>query len=239
MAGVDGSFAKTPKKKKKKKKSAISIAKPSSFKPTFTGARGTAKYYFFPNKIGARWTLRTIRHVLDQGGKISRADTVYQQSVVIDSARMSLERLPLMVTSDTSFNVSTSEGARSESIYYVDDSIAMTVFNNGVTNGENRFLLIAPLTVGSSWPEKQGDSVRAIIGGIADSLIMQYGGKIEHVLITVTQLGNSDFRKFYAPGIGIIKMIYRSPGPSGRGLVIVTTEMTAFKLPEQKKEKTD
>src|SRR5437879_5353224 len=79
---------KKPKKKvRKKPKSRISIAPPSQMKPTMTGAPGTVKSYFFPSKIGAEWTLRTIQLLLDNQNKLLRADTIFAESRVTDTAR--------------------------------------------------------------------------------------------------------------------------------------------------------
>ncbi|MDP4221048.1 MAG: hypothetical protein Q8896_11490 [Bacteroidota bacterium] len=222
--------AQTHKKKKKKKpKHSVAIVPPSNFVPTMTGNPGTVKYYFFPNRVGTTWTLRTIQVLFDHEGKIARADTLFTESQVIDSDRMSLQRLPLMVTSDTSYK-STGIGVRSESIYYVDDSVAMTIFNNSVTSEDNRIFLVAPVTLLNSWHEKFGDSLVTKIAGFADSLVTPIG-RFDSVLITLTLKDNTDLRKYFVPGRGIVKTIFRSPGPGGRGLVIVTTEMIAFKPP--------
>ena len=231
---ADSSIAQIKKKKKKKPKSSIHLAPPSNFIPTMTGAPGTVKYYFFPNAVGTRWTLRTVELILDQKGKLARADTIFTESEVVDSNRFSLQRLPLMVTSDSSYR-DTGVGVRSESVYYVDDSVAMTVFNNSITNEDNRFFLVAPLILRNAWHEKAEDTTISAIAGFVDSVITPMG-RFDSVLVTLTQLQNSDMRKYYAPGHGIVKTIFRSSGPGGRGLVIVTTEMIAFKSPEEEKK---
>ena len=238
--GVVGgeSFAQVKKKKKKKKvKSAIKVAPASQFKPTVTGAKGTVKYYFFPTDVGTQWTLRTIQSLSDQKGRTVHSDTLFTTQQVIDSARFSLQRLPLVVTSDSSYQ-SGREGIRSESAYYIDDSVAMTVFNNSVTHGENRVFLVSPIKVGSNWPEKFEDTTFTTISAFTDS-VMTPSGRFDSVLVTLTQKDFSDMRKYYAPRRGIIKSIYRSPGPNGRGLFVRTTEILAFKpahseIPEQK-----
>ncbi len=225
---------KAKKKRKKKSKSIIKLAPPSNFKPTMTGAPGTVKYYFFPTAIGTKWTFRTIQLLLDFQGKLARADTIFTESQVVESNRFSLQRLPLMVTSDTSYK-DTGVGVRSESVYYVDDSVAMTVFNNSITNQDNRFFLVAPLSDRNAWHEKSEDTTITAIAGFVDSVITPIG-RFDSVLVTLTQLQYSDLRKYYVPGHGIVKTIFRSPGPSGRGLVIITTEMIAFQLPEDEKK---
>ena len=218
-----------------KKRPSVSLAPPSNFKPTVTGAPGTVKYYFFPTDTGVWWKLRTIQLLLDQKGKLARADTLFTESQVIDNKRFSLQRLSLIATSDTSYK-SSGIGVRSESVYYVDDSVAMTVFNNSVTSGENRIFLVAPVTIGNAWHEKLDDTTITEVVGIVDSVVTPLG-RFDSVLVTLTELQNSDLRKYYAPGLGIVKTVFRSPGPGSRGLVIVTTEMIAFKQPESENNK--
>jgi hypothetical protein len=167
-----------------------------------------------------------------QNGKLARADTLFSESLVIDNKRFSLQRFPLMVTSDTSYK-STGVGVRSESSYYVDDSIAMTVFNNSVSHGENRIFLVAPVKLRNAWHERSGDTTVTAIAGFVDSVVTPIG-TFDSVLVTLTQPQYSDMRKYYVPGRGIVKTVFRSPGPGGRGLVIVTTEMVAFRKPGNK-----
>jgi len=211
-------------------KKSIVITPPSNLKPTMSGAPGTVKNYFFPDKIGAEWTLRTIQLLIDKDNKIARADTLFAESRVVDTARFSLQRLPVMVTSDTSYNTS-GQGVRTESAYYVDDSIAMTVFNNSITSGENRIFLVSPLKLRNAWHEKYEDTIVTMIAGFGDSVVTPIG-RFDHVLVTLSQQDYSDMRTYYAPGHGIIKTIFRSVGPGGSGLIIVTTEMIAFKKPD-------
>jgi hypothetical protein len=232
------STKKKKKKRTKKKKAAaikpapkkaVAIAPSSRVKPTMTGTPGTVKYYFFPTDTGTWWKLRTVQLLIDQNNKLVRADTLFSESRVIDNKRFSLQRFPLLITSDTSYK-STGVGARSESSYYVDDSIAMTVFNNSVTHSENRIFLVSPVKIRNAWHEKFEDTTVTAIAGFVDSVTTPIG-TFDSVLVTLTQQDYSDMRKYYVPGRGIVKTVFRSPGPSGRGLVIVTTEMVGFKKP--------
>jgi hypothetical protein len=111
----------------------------------------------------------------------------------------------------------------------------MTVFNNSITNQENRFFLVAPITLRNAWHEKYEDTIVTAVAGFVDSVITPIG-IFDSVLVTLTQQQYSDMRKYYVPGHGIVKTIFRSPGPGGNGLVIVTTEMMAFKAAEDKKK---
>ncbi len=224
-------------KKKKKKKSAstetrIRVDSVSNFTPTHTNKLGTVGGYYFPNKLGAAWTLMTIQTLITDSGVIARSDTVYMHEEVIDTARFSLQGLPLMICKDFSYRLSKRDTSKTESSYYVDDSIAMTVFNNSVTQKQNRTILVSPLRVGNSWKNMPGDTLGTTIINYVDSLVTPVG-TFDSVLVTLTTHGNSDFRKFYAFGRGIVKMIYRSAGPSGHGLVIVTTQMIEFTLPKK------
>jgi hypothetical protein len=109
----------------------------------------------------------------------------------------------------------------------------MTVFNNSVTHGENRIFLVAPLRLRNAWHEKLEDTTVTAIAGFVDTVITPIG-TFDSVLVTLTQQQFADMRKYYVPGRGIVKTIFRSVGPGGRGLVLVTTEMIAFRKPGEK-----
>lgn len=222
---------KSKKKKKKKSATTLRIDTVSNFKPTYTNRLGTVSGYYFPNKLGAHWTLMTIQTIITDSGLIARSDTVYMREEVIDTARFSLQGLPLMVCKDFSYRLSKRDTIKTESSYYIDDSIAMTIFNNSITQKQNRTILVSPLKVGSSWNETSGDTLGTEIISYVDSLVTPVG-RFDSVLVTLTRRGHSDFRKFYAFGHGIVKMIYRSAGPSGHGLIIVTTQMIEFTIPK-------
>jgi len=42
---------------------------------------------------------------------------------------------------------------------------------------------------------------------------------------TVTTLGQGMFAKFFVPNVGIVKTVFRGPGPGGQGVLLVTTEL--------------
>jgi hypothetical protein len=234
-ASVTHKKKKTKSKKKLTPKKTISIAPLSRLKPTMTGTPGTVKYYFFPTDTGTWWKLRTVQLYIDQNNKVARGDTLFSESLVTSNKSFSLQRLPLLVTSDTSYK-STGVGVRSQSTYYVDDSIAMTVFNNSVTHGENRIFLVAPVKLRNAWHEKLDDTTVTAIAGFVDSVVTPIG-TFDSVLVTLTQQQYTDMRKYYVPGRGIVKTVFRSPGPSGIGLVIVTMEMVAFRRAGEEQKK--
>jgi len=109
----------------------------------------------------------------------------------------------------------------------------MTVFNNSVTSSENRIFLVAPVKLHNAWHEKLEDTIVTSIAGFGDSVVTPIG-TFDSVLVTLTLLQYYDMRKYFVPGHGIAKTIFRSTGPGGRGLVIITTEMIAFRKPGEK-----
>ena len=219
---------------KRAPKKSIREVPPLHFNPTTSGAPGSVKSYFFPNKLGASWKMRTVQLLFDDSNKLVRADTVFSVSKVIDTARFSLQRLPLMVTADSSYKPG-GKGGRAESVFYVDDSIAMTVFNNSVSHGENHLFLVAPVKLRNAWHLKLDDTTITMIAGFGDSLMTPMG-KMSHILVTLSQQDYSDMRTYFVPGYGIVKTIYRSVGPGGKGLVIITSEMMEFTLPGEKQK---
>ncbi|MEP7235417.1 MAG: hypothetical protein ABI778_08995 [Ignavibacteriota bacterium] len=224
--------AKSPKKKSAPKKTVFTTPV-TRLHPTTTGKIGTVKYYFFPTDSGAWWKLRTVKFFVDEKGKIAHADTIFTESRVIENKAYSLQGLPLLLTSDTTYRIN-GEGMRTESAYYVDDSIAMTVFNNSVSHSENRIFLVAPVITRNAWHEKLEDTTITAIAGFVDSVAIPLG-VFDSVLVTLTQSPFADMRKYYVPGYGIVKTMFRSVGPGGRGFVIVTTEMVEFRRPDEEK----
>ncbi|HET9136631.1 MAG TPA: hypothetical protein VFO76_08335 [Candidatus Kapabacteria bacterium] len=211
-------------KKKRKNSSGINILPGEQFTPTRTFAFGTAGSYFFPIRAGAHWTLRTIQALYNDSAKIVRADTVYNRQTVVDSARFSIQGLPLLVCRDYSYRSGATDTLKSESYYYVDDSIAMTVFNNSIAHRQNRIFLVAPIEIGNHWHDQYDDTTVTMIVGYTDSVVTP-AGKFDSVLITLTKREYSDLRKFFAPRTGIVKTVFRTVGPGGHGLVVITMEM--------------
>ncbi|HYM19688.1 MAG TPA: hypothetical protein VEW28_01655 [Candidatus Kapabacteria bacterium] len=227
-------FAKK-KPKKKKNGTTISIEPGVNFKPSVSFAPGTVGNYFFPDRRGASWTLVTVQTLVNDSGRVLRRDTAIHRETVVDTARFSLQRLPLMATRDYGFRPGSKDTIKSESFYYVDDSVAMTIFNNSVTARQNYTFLVSPLVIGNAWHDQYDDSVQTVIAGYVDSVKAPVG-TFDSVIVTVTARGATDLRKYFARGFGIVKSIYRSTGPGGHGIIIVTTEMTECIRPDEKKE---
>jgi hypothetical protein len=114
-----------------------------------------------------------------------------------------------------------------KAMYYVDDSIAMTVVNNSVTHIENRVFLVSPLKVGNAWHEKYDDSIYCVIVSLSDSVETPLG-TFDSAMVTVTRAGYAEMTKWYVQGYGLIRSVYRAPGPSSRGLIVVLTEMISL-----------
>lgn len=225
-------FAQKKHRPKKSKHSDLRIAVDSvaHFTPTRTFAPHTVGAYFFPAHVGAAWTLQTVQTVLSDSGKVLRRDTVMNREEVYDTAHFSLQGLPILDCHDFAYRLGAKDTAKSNASYYVDDSIAMTVFNNSVSHQLNKMFLVAPITIGNRWHDTYGDSVTTVIAGYVDSVITPLG-HFDSVLVTLTRRGYTDLRKFFAQGYGIIKSIFRSPGPGGHGIVIIETDMIECKRP--------
>jgi hypothetical protein len=60
-------------------------------------------------------------------------------------------------------------------------------------------------------------------------------GRFDSVITTITRVGFTELRKYFVQGYGLVKIIFRAPGPGGRGLVVIKTEMMAL-APGKKEE---
>lgn len=227
--------AQTSKKKTKKKpKKTIQQAPKVELKPTFTREAGTVASYFFPTDSGAAWQMRTIRMQFDDTGKIIACDTAFNEQRVISNKGFSLQRLPLVICETKGYVLGGRDTAVGKAYYYVDDSIAMTVLNNSISHIENRVFLVAPLNDSNAWHEKYDDSVFCAIETMTDSVQTPIG-RFDSVITTVTRVGYTELRKYYVQGYGLVKIIFRAPGPGGKGLMAIKTEMIAI-TPGFKKE---
>jgi hypothetical protein len=224
------------KSKKKKPKKTVTQAPKVDLKPTFTGKKGTVASYFFPTDSGTAWQMRTIRMQFDDTGKIVFSDTTFNEQKVSTNKGFSLQKMPLVICETKGYKLGGLDTALGKAYYYVDDSIAMTVVNNSVNHGENRVFLVSPLRDSNAWHEKWEDSVYCVIESMNDSCETPIG-KFDSVLTTVTRAGYTELRKYYVQGYGLVKIIFRAPGPGGHGIMAVKTEMTA--LARGKKENTE
>ncbi len=235
LFGIDEAAAQKSKKKSSSKtdkpKTQVQVREGSKLKPTRTGEPGTAISYFWPMKPGASWTHRTVRLRMDDSGRVVASDTAFNTHRVISDTAFSLQHLPLVLCETKGYRVGGLDTGRATAHYYVDDSIAMMVMNNSINNRLNAVFLVAPLKQGNAWHEKYDDSVYCVIGDFLDSVETPVG-TFDSVLMTVTRVGYTELVKFYAQGYGLVKSVFRAPGPGSIGVVAMITEMVALKPPD-------
>jgi hypothetical protein len=234
FAGESFAQKKKPSKQKKQDKTKIMVDPSKNFLPTRTFASGTVGSYFFPRWVGSTWMHRTVRLIFDDTGKVVRTDTSFAIQTVVSDTAFSLQHLPLMKCETIGFLAHSADSIRSSVYYYVDDSVAMTVVNNSVTSVDNRVFLVGPLRDSNAWHEKYDDSVSCVIVSMSDSVVTPMR-RFDSVLTTVTRHGYSELRKNYVQGFGLVKSVFRAPGPGGHGIVAIMTEMIAI-APAGKKE---
>lgn len=238
LASLGACDAAAQKGKKKKsspatESAAIRVDSLPRFQPTRTRAPGTVASYFWPMQTGASWLHRTVRIRMDDSAKVIATDTSFNMHRVISDTAFSLQRLPLVTCEVKGYLPGGLDTGRGFATYYADDSVAMTVVNNSVTHRLNNIFLVSPLTEGNAWHEKYDDSAYCVISGWVDSVVTPMK-RFDSVLVTVTRAGHTELVKFYAQGYGLIKSVFRSPGPGNHGLVAMVTEMMALKPPEKK-----
>jgi len=212
-------------------KTQIKVTPGAKLKPTRTGEPGTVMSYFWPMKPGASWTHRTVRLRMDDSGKVVATDTSFNMHRVIADTGYSLQHLPIVQCETRGYKSGGLDTARGTAFYYVDDSIAMTVMNNSINHRLNAVFLVSPLREGNAWHEKYDDTAYCVISGLVDSLNTPVG-MLDSVLMTVTRVGYTELVKFYAQGYGLVKSVFRAPGPGSHGVVAMITEMVALKPPD-------
>lgn len=219
--------AQTKKKPARKQKSSVQVAQPKgrSIKPTYNLDSGSVGYYFFPITEGSYWTTRTVKSFIDFDGKVMASDTVLSTEHVLSNAEKSLQGAPLVKCESIARRPGSEIPiAKEEVTYYVDDSLIMAVFNNSITNSENRTLLTSPLAAGMAWPEKWDDSIGTEILSLREPIETAVGS-FEDALVTVTRLGYGELVKYFVGQKGIVKMIFRGPAPNSRGSLVVVTDL--------------
>jgi hypothetical protein len=213
------------------KKGGISIAKGNKFpKPSVTLDPGTIGNHFFPIAPGSYWRTQTVKALYDLQNKLVSADTLLAKETVLTNSAGSIQGLPLIKCESISFKPGMDEarGYREEVQYYVDDSLIMATFNNSVQHGENRALLVNPLKVGFKWAEKHGDTVMTEIVSVNEP-VETVAGKWDNAVVTTTRMGYGELSKYFVPGVGIAKMVFRGPGANGQGTLVVTTDLLEVK----------
>lgn len=212
-------------------KPSVKVQPGTKFTPTRTSAPGTVASYFWPTKPGWVWTHRTVRIRMDDSGRVVATDTAFNTHRVISDTEFSLQQFPIIKCETMGYRAGGNDTGRSTAYYYVDDSIAMTVMNNSISHRLNAIFLVSPLRVGNSWREKFDDTTYCTIADWVDSVETPMRN-FDSVLMTVTRVGYTELVKFYAQGFGLIKSVFRAPGPGSHGVVAMITEMVALKPPD-------
>ncbi|MEO6940147.1 MAG: hypothetical protein ABI444_08440 [Candidatus Kapaibacterium sp.] len=227
---VTSADAQTTAKKKKKRKKSLSIVKPGNggFHPTYDMGPGSVGSYFYSVAVGSSWKVKTVQRYYNSDNKVIAADSILSVETVTSNSTKSLQGLPLVISQSRSWRAGAETKVDTEqSLYYVDDSLLMAVFNNSTTNGDNRFLLVAPLRIGGRWLEKADDSIRTEIVSMHDTVTTTAGG-FGNVLVTSTKLGQGELAKYFVPNVGLVKTVFRGVGRRAGTSVVITSELQEF-----------
>jgi hypothetical protein len=208
----------------------IAAASPKAAdRPTYNLDSGSVGNYFFPANLGAKWTMRIVTQIFDNQSKLVRVDTSYSFERVVNDSNRTIQGAPVIeVESSRPYKWGDELTAATMPVtYYVDDSIAMFVINHSLTSTDNRFLLVNPLKVGNHWHDKQEDTVVSEIIALSEPVTVPYG-QFANALVVRTKTHDGDLAKFFVPGVGIAKMVYRGWPERLNGVVVVTTELIAL-----------
>jgi hypothetical protein len=219
-----------PTKSKKPKKPAIKLGQPTgSFHPTCNLDSGSVGFYFFPANLGAKWTMRVITQLIDNQSKVVKADTSYSFERVVSDSNTTLQGAPVLeVESSAAYKPGGELTARTQQVtYYVDDSIAMLVVNHTLVGADNRYFLVNPLVVGNHWHDNPEDTVVSQIIATNEPVSVPYGSFAKSIVVR-TRLHDGELSKFFVPGVGIAKTVYRGWPERLNGILVVTTELIAL-----------
>jgi hypothetical protein len=218
--------AKSQPKLGKGKSSIKAVPQTGMFHPTCNLDSNSVGFYFFPANLGAKWTLRTVSQYLDAANKLLKSDTAYSFERVISDSNRTLQGLPVLgVESSMPYHAGEEAAAKVERAeYYVDDSVVMTVFNHSVTSGQNHFLLVNPLKVGASWKDVSDDTIRSQIIATDESVSVPVGDFNKSIVVQ-TAVGFGSLSKYFVPGVGIVKTVFRGIPPAENGTYVVTSEL--------------
>ena len=215
--------------KSKKSKHGVSIVKPPIFRPTCNLDSNSVGFYFYPANLGAKWTLRTISQVLDANNKILKNDTTYSVEQIISDSNRTMQGLPVLVClSSMPYHEGQEASATLKHVeYYIDDSVIMTIFNHSITSELNHFMLVNPLKIGAWWKDVVDDTIRSTIVATKEPVSVPYGD-FTNALVVSTPAGFGEMSKYFVPGVGIVKVIFRGIPPQENGTFVVTTELIAL-----------
>jgi hypothetical protein len=197
--------------------------------PTYDLDSGSVGNYFFPANRGAKWTMRITTQIFDAHSKLVRADTSFSFERVVSDSNSTLQGAPVLeCESSAPYKLGGELTARTMPVtYYVDDSIVMFVLNHSMTSSENRYLLVNPLTVHNRWHDKAEDTTVTEIIATSEPVSVPYGS-FKNALVVRTHTRDGDLSKYFVPGVGIAKMVYRGGPERLNGTLVVTTELIAL-----------
>ncbi len=201
----------------------------NTFRPTCNLDSNSVGFYFYPANLGAKWTLRTVAQMLDESSHVLKSDTTYSFERIISDSGMTLQGLPVLrCISSTPYHAGFEDSAKlSESEYYVDDSVIMTVFNHSITSELNHVLLVNPLDVGATWKDRAGDTIRTTV--VADSVPVSVAyGNFSKALMVETPAGFGKMTKYFVGGVGLVKIVFHGIPPQQNGSFIVRSELVSL-----------
>ncbi len=205
----------------------LSLVPQETFRPTCNLDSNSVGFYFFPPNVGAQWTLRTISQVLDDTNKVLRSDTTYSYEKIVSDSNRTIQGLPVLEC-ESSMPYHSGDSIKLRPVeYYVDDSVVMTVFNHSITSDLNHVLLVNPLKTGAWWKDVSSDTIRTTVIATAEPVSVPYGS-FERSLVVRTPAGFGEMSKYFVPGVGIVKMVFRGIPPAENGTFVVTTELIAL-----------
>jgi hypothetical protein len=173
--------------------------------------------------------MRIITQIFDTKSKLVQSDTSFSFERVVSDSNTTLRLEPVLeVESSAPFKAGGELTAQTRPVtYYLDDSVVMFVINHSLTSSENRFLLVNPLTVGNHWHDRAEDTVVSEIIALQEPVTVPYGA-FQNALVVRTRTQTGDLSKYFVPGVGIAKMVYRGWPEGLNGTVVVSTELVAL-----------
>jgi len=124
-------YAQTPNNGQPKPKFSIKrVAPESGFHPTCNLDSNSVGFYFFSPNLGAKWTLRTVRQVRDANSILLKSDTTYSFERIVSDSNRTLQGMPVIrCESSFPYHLGEDSGVKvTETEYYIDDSVVMTVW---------------------------------------------------------------------------------------------------------------
>lgn len=205
------------------------VEAPNGFHPTCNLDSGSVGYYFFPANLGAQWTLRTIKEIFDATNTVVKCDTTFSYERVISDSNKTLQGLPIL-RCESCMPYATgheAEAKRNVVEYYVDDSTVIAVFNHSISNSLNHTMLVNPLRVGASWRDNSEDTIRSKVIAM-DEPVKTPLGSYPKSMVVESSVGFGVLSKYFVPGVGIVKTVFRGMPPTKNGVFVVTSELVAL-----------